>query len=248
MIVFGQVKGWTTFTRFGHNTDLGTSIEDIWSAGGVYSFPTSASTLEVLSDSTNDTNTAGSGARTVTIQGLDASWVEIEETVDLDGTTPVPTTALFLRVNRAFVTTTGTYGTGSDGDITIRISGAGATQALILETSADTVAWDYGQTQLGRYSIPAGKQAFLDTLQVGCESNKRADVTVFQRQGGDTVTAPFTSRRVVKSFEGINTYVETNYRAPLVFPEKTDIIVQARLSNGANGRVNVTYTMFIGPT
>jgi hypothetical protein len=245
MIALGAVKDWSVVHKFGHNSDLGSSIEDVWAAGGVYSYLTAATLLEVVSDDANDT-AAGSGARTVTVEGLDANFHEITETVSLDGITAVPTTKSFIRFNRAFVATTGTYGTGSAGDITVRVVSAGATQGIIQETTFDSIAWDYGQTQIARYTVPAGKFAFLSHVHIGCESNKRADFALFQRRNADTVAAPFSARRVVETFDGVSGEIEFTFDAPLVFPAKTDIFMMARLSNGSNGRVTTSFEVFVG--
>lgn len=245
MIALGAVRGWSVVHKFGANYDLSTSVEDVWSVGGVYSYLTSASTLEVLSDDANDTS-AGTGARSVTIQGLDANFKEISETVNLSGITPVSTANQYIRVNRMFVATTGTYGIGSAGDITLRVESGGATQAIIQETTADTIAWDYGQTQLARYTVPAGKTAFISRVFLVGESNKRTDFAMFQRRSADTVSAPFTAQRLVESWSGVSSGIDFQFDSPVVFPEKTDIYFQARLSSGANGRGTVSFEIFVG--
>jgi hypothetical protein len=245
MIAFGSVNGWKVIHKFGHNSDLGTAIEDVWAAGGVHSFLTAATLLEVVSDDVNDTS-AGSGARTVTLEGLDGDFKEITETVSMNGTSAVATTQSFIRIHRAYVATNGTYGTGSAGDITVRVVSAGATQAIIQETTFDAVAWDYGQSQIARYTVPAGKFAFLSHVHVGCESNKRADFALFQRQGADVVAAPFTPQRVIETFDGVSGDIEFTFDAPIILPAKTDIFMMARLSSGSNGRVTTSFEVFVG--
>ena len=246
MIALGAVKNWIVVHKFGANYDVGTSIEDIWSAGGVYSFPTTASQLEAISSSANDA-AAGTGAQTIRVEGLDANFEEISEDITMNGlSATTATTASFIRVNRAYVLTTGTYGIGSDGDITVRIASAGATQALIQETTADTIAWDYGQSEVGRYTVPAGKTAFVSRVTIIGESNKRTDFAMFQRQNADDVSTPFTARRVVATWSGVSGEDDFVWDAPVVFPEKTDIFFQCRLSNGANGRVSVAFEIFVG--
>jgi len=58
--------------------------EEIWDVGGSYTFPLSADTLAISSDDENDTS-AGTGARTVLVKGLNSSFVEISETITLNG-------------------------------------------------------------------------------------------------------------------------------------------------------------------
>ena len=57
-VAFGQVSGVTPWSKLGFNPSLTTTEEDIWSAGGVYAFPTAATAMEVVSSSATD-NDAG---------------------------------------------------------------------------------------------------------------------------------------------------------------------------------------------
>src|SRR5210317_2657610 len=95
--------------KFGQNAVVGNSMETIWQQGGLYSYPPSASTTTVSSSNANDTS-AGTGARTVQIVGLDGDYNEISETIILNGQTAVTTTNSFLRVNRGVVLTAGSGG------------------------------------------------------------------------------------------------------------------------------------------
>jgi len=48
-IAEGNVSGHTPWTKIGYNPAIGTSEEDVWSAGGLYVFPTGATQMEVVS-------------------------------------------------------------------------------------------------------------------------------------------------------------------------------------------------------
>lgn len=108
--------------RSGGNSDVdtGTVPEDLWSGSGVYTgFPSAAETVRVVSSSANDTS-AGSGARTIRISGLNSSGEFQSEIVTLNGLTPVTTTNIYLRVNRCFVVTSGSSNLAFNaGDITV---------------------------------------------------------------------------------------------------------------------------------
>ena len=80
----GQIAYHEFIHKFGYNPSIGTSDETVWSEGGLYVYPTSASTMYISSSSTADT-AAGTGARTATVSGLDANFDEISETVSLNG-------------------------------------------------------------------------------------------------------------------------------------------------------------------
>ena len=67
----GQIAYHKPLFKFGNNTTVGDSLETIWAEGGLYVYPPSASVMTVSSSSTADTS-AGTGARTVAVSGLDA--------------------------------------------------------------------------------------------------------------------------------------------------------------------------------
>ena len=107
-VSLGLHGGLRHITVNGENLDVSAAAEEsIISAGGVYVFPTVSETLNVVSTSASDT-AAGVGARTVRIEGLDVGFAPIFEDVVLNGTTIVLTTKSFFRVNRVFVTSSGT--------------------------------------------------------------------------------------------------------------------------------------------
>jgi hypothetical protein len=53
-VAFGDVAGVTPWSKLGFNASLTTTEEDIWSAGGLYVFPTAATAMEVVSSSATD--------------------------------------------------------------------------------------------------------------------------------------------------------------------------------------------------
>lgn len=77
-IGFAQVPGYRRVAAIGNNPDLDTATlpEEIWTGGGVYPWLTASTALEIVSSSANDTS-AGTGARTVTINGLSDAYAEV---------------------------------------------------------------------------------------------------------------------------------------------------------------------------
>ena len=84
----GQITYHEFVHKFGFYDSVSTSLTTIWSQGGIYSYLSAASTLYISSSSTDDT-VAGTGARTVTVSGLDNNFDEKVETVSLNGQTGV---------------------------------------------------------------------------------------------------------------------------------------------------------------
>lgn len=242
----GNIVGATIVHKFGRNGDIanGTS-EDIISQGGTYAWLQSATTLEAISSSVND-DSGGTGARVITVQGLDENFDAVEEDITMNGTSvSIATTATFIRVNRAFVKDAGTYAStsagGNAGTITVRIVSAGATQIEIALIGAIAV----GQSQIARYTVPNGKTAYILSTFLNVNSIKTADVYCWQRQGADIVSAPFTSKRLVFQFDSIAGGAPFNPDAPSdPFPEKTDIWFTG-FANSANTEVEVDFELLV---
>lgn len=112
-IARGLVAGFKSVNKFGRNPDVDAAApEDIWFNGGTWVAPTAARIHAIVSTSVNDT-AAGTGARTVTLYGLNASYVEQSETVTLNGTTAVNTVNSYVMIDRAIVATAGSGGTNA---------------------------------------------------------------------------------------------------------------------------------------
>ena len=120
----GRIANTATITVVGRNPDVPSSsaFASVWSGTGVYTGfnATTAEILSIVSDDTADT-LLGTGARTLTITGLNLAYIEQTETISLNGTTPVFTINSYLRVNSIIVATAGSTG-GNVGTITIKQS------------------------------------------------------------------------------------------------------------------------------
>lgn len=144
----GEVSGYISVQVAGNNPSIGNTFEDVWDFGGTFIYPTAGETWEVLSDNVNDMS-AGTGARTVLINGLDTNYVEQTESVTMNGTTPVVTTRTdWFRMTSVIVISSGSGQTNA-GDITIRVSGGGNTRSLI-QTGLS-------RTFNGFFTVPANK-------------------------------------------------------------------------------------------
>lgn len=152
----GQIQGHRNVTVFGFNGDVDTSQVSVWPLQSLITFPSAALQMTVSSTSANDT-AAGTGARTVVVQGLDANYNEVTETVTLNGQTAVTMTASLLRVNYAYVATAGS-GNSAAGDIYI---GTGTVTAGVPATTYNIIKFDYNGTTTGSYTVPAGYTAYV---------------------------------------------------------------------------------------
>lgn len=213
----------------GRNPDVDTSPEDLCDQGGDLTFPTSAESLEVLSASANDDgDPAGTGARTVTVAGLDANYVPQSLAVTMNGTTAVALTGTTWR--RTFSVKVATAGSGgvNAGNITLRVAGGGATRAFMLAS--------HGRTNLGFYTVPAGKAGYLLAFNawfpLDQPTSPIGEIGIMTRSFN---AAPAWHRResvVLNAIAGFNQRYE--FPIPLRIPEKSDIKLRAFDNNVAD--------------
>lgn len=157
-VTAGRIAGHTRFSAIGH-TPTPTANSDVWEGAGLYPFQATATKLELLSASANDT-AAGTGARSWTLSGLDSNFNAISEVVVTSGVTPVQTVNSYLRVNTLQIASAGSGGVNA-GDTTLRVTGAGATQAIARA--------GYGYAKQAIFTVPLGFTLVVTDLllQVG---------------------------------------------------------------------------------
>ena len=107
-IARGRISGATVWNKFGYNNDVDTGTEAVWSQGGAFTYLTTASTVNVVSTSAQDTLTTGTGAWTVLIYGVDSNWDDVIEVVVMNGTNNVESSNSYYGINRMVVYNTGT--------------------------------------------------------------------------------------------------------------------------------------------
>ena len=213
-IAKGTVEGHSLMLKFGRNPDIDSGVEEtVWEGGDRYPFPTTAQSLEVISGSTDDT-ALGSGARTITLIGLDADYQEQTEVIILNGTTPVAIDGTWLRVHRCSVTTAGS-GNVNAGLISVRIAGGGTTLLVIGAGN--------GQTLMAVYTVPAGITAYMLSYYVSANATPTppyADAKLFTRPAAGVIN--------LKHQQALGPgYFMHKFEIPFKIEEKTDIYVNA---------------------
>ena len=162
-VSFGDAAGYGKVNKFGHNLAT-TTGEDVWGGGGTYGFyPTTGETVYAVSASTAD-DAAGTGVQSVVYYGLDDNWLEANEAVVTDGTTPVALTNTYVRMFRG---TSGANG-GSDANVgALTVTNASGIVSIY-------VAAGDGQTQHAIYTIPDGKSGVIIRWTVGISDGGNA--------------------------------------------------------------------------
>lgn len=220
----GDFTGYSNVSKFGYNHSVSQiAYESIWEGSNAYPWMSSADYLQVLSSSANDTS-AGTGARTVEIEGLDSNWDVQTETVSMNGTTVVTTTNQFLRIFRAIVVTGGTS-LRNEGDITIRDQSTSTTRALI--TNGPTSS--FGQTLMAVYTIPAGKTGYVVNINFSSAKDQEQEYRLMARDN-TVANAAWNVKEFMTGRGGFSDFVK---RAINKYTEKTDLDLQVISSSNS---------------
>lgn len=233
----GQIAYHEFIHKFGYNPSIEAAAETIWSEGGLYVYPTSASTMYISSSSAADT-AAGTGARTATVYGLDANFEQINVTVSLNGQTGVQLNGAlnWYRVNRIVVNTAGSGGANAG----VLYVGTEATPSGGVPTNKyATVAIGDNQTLMCLWTVPVGYTAYLHQKDVSSSSSagKFAIFTLVSRPDGGVFN-------VIDRVTLANNATSLSYWNPIVLTEKTDVEVRA-IADSAGGTITVSATLDI---
>jgi hypothetical protein len=231
----GEIEGVGYIEKFGMNTDVDANKETIWDGGDIYSYVSTAETVAVTSTLGTD-SAAGTGARTVEIQGLDADHNLVYETLTVGGGAG---TQEFLRVFRAKVVTAGTSGV-NEGTISITSSDTSTVLAQIGVDGTGSNAAGRGQTFMALYTVPAGKTAYLTQWTVGA-GKQNTDAVAFILSRPSDGNGAWNSKDIITV--SATTYAK-DYKIPLQFTEKTDIEVRA-YSTTNNSLVSSTFNLIL---
>jgi len=224
----GLVTGHSTIIIAGFNPAVGTTQEDIWDAGGTQVQPASASVLDISSANANDTS-AGTGARTLLVEGLDSSYDEQSETITMNGTSTVQTVNTYLRFRKAVNVTAGTTLT-NEGLITITHN----TSALVM----GNIIVGKGSTESSVFTIPNGKTAFVLGAFFGNSGGQTVVITLKVRPQNE---AEFVGNTIEIGNTPFNLGLSVT---PRVILEKTDIKLSAETQTG-NSSVSGTLQMIL---
>ncbi len=231
----GQITMHNSFSVFGYNPDVDTSEETIWPDGGTIVHPTTASVLKVSSTSADDTS-AGTGARTVYIEGLNGSYNVVSETVILNGQTAVNTTNSYMYVNQLYVVTVGSGGENA-GVINV---GTGVVTAGVPAVLYDLIAIGYNTRTTAHYCVPAGYTAYLvqGTITAG-QASGSTSITAFLKQH-----SPDGILRVAAVSTLNNGSVTYDFTYPIAVAEKNCIGASA-IGSAANNSVSAFFNIVL---
>lgn len=219
----GNVPGHSIVHKFGRNNNVPDSSWELVSLiGGSTSFRSSPSTIRIKAGGNVWDTFDGSGARVITVEGLDENLLEASETIITSGAlASASTTTRFWRVYRSYVDGVGVYGGGNSGAINIEDSGG--------EADMIRIGPDKGQTQYTAFSIPADKTGYLLSVHLSTGHTTPADFRLMTQDGINTISAPFSSKKLKNYWDktlGVTKYMP---RSPeLTLSPGSDIWIEAR--------------------
>lgn len=224
-VLKGNVPGHHLEHVHGHSANIGTTVQDLWPSATKLVYLSSAEQMNIVSTSAADAS-AGTGARTVEVLGLDGNFVKQRETITMNGLTDVLTTKSFIRVEQILVLTVGS-GLENAGDITATADSAGTLQEF-MEISLN-------HSLSAHYTSPAGIWAVFAAYELNVGEGKDLILDV---KAGDGLGALDTVHR--------NHVFESPFVSPIhdvIVPPKTDITFRVNLTQGSAAGVAASFNM-----
>ena len=231
-IVEGNVPDHQAIYKFGNNDSVGTTQESIWNEGGLYPWAAvdaAAGQVTISSTSANDTS-AGTGARTATIYGLDLSGVDQNETLTLNGQTAVTSVSSYSRIFRIIINTAGTS-LANEGIIRV---GTGAVAGGVPAVVWALVDIGRNQTLQAVWSVPAGKTFYMTDATFSVGGSKGAEGVMMVRPPGEMFQVKFLAHHA----GGVD-YIPFTF--PLMFTAGTDIDMRAT-AGALNTEIGATFS------
>ena len=215
----GLVPGVDGINKFGKIPTVTSALSPatVWFNGGIYPWQAGTFTLEGFSASPADADPAGAGMRTARVQGLDTNWALQSKDFALAGAGVVAIPGTWRRVFRVFGLTNDPAVESNAGNITVRITGAGAVQAVIEATA--------GQTEQAAFTIPAGKSGLLFEYSASvilATANSEVELNVQTREN-DIVGRPWRRRAPLGVSSNGSSSRSRELDFPIPLPEKTDV-------------------------
>jgi hypothetical protein len=212
-VALGKTTGNEAWNIFGYNTGAGTNLRAMWYRANTtdYVFPSAAQIMQVKSTDAADT-------MNLLIQGLDANYDRISETVTLAGTSVVSTTKEYLRLNGAIILAGSNAGTIDIGD---DLAGT--------PTYYKGIRPGDGRCQDSFSTIPRGYQFALYRIDAFSADGTAAKPAVFRNYVANESGRILNVARTT-FFNNMN----IQRRIPFVYAEKTDIQFQLSSITGSH--------------
>ena len=223
-----QISGHSIANIFAYGTTPATAglFRTVWEnmATADYVFPTSASTMTLVS--TVNTDTA-----TITIVGTDASYNLISENLVLNGTTGVTTVNSYFRINNISVS----VGSATNPSGVITLSVSSTVYAQINTQTVSGVTASIGTSQMGVYTVPNGYTFY--GYRYGAYSSFNGNSANYTTYRALTNSSSGMQRAIVQT--PFNTTYEVQRHFPFPYASGTDLRFQVASSAAAAAVVSI---------
>ena len=217
-----QIMGHSSANIFGYGTTPATAglFRTIWENMSTtdYVFPTSASTMTLVSTVITDT-------ATITITGLDASYNLLTENLVLNGTTGVTTVNSYFRINNIAVS----VGSATNPTGVITLSVSSTVYAQINTQVVNGVTTSIGTSQMGVYTVPNGYTFY--GYRYGAYSSFNGNSANYTTYRALTNASSGVQRVIVQT--PFNTQYEVQRHFPFPYTSGTDLRFQIASSAAA---------------
>ena len=231
-IARGLVRNTSHVNKFGYNGAVGTSYETVWCGSTLMPYVSIANNMVVTSSSSDD-DVAGTGAQTITVEGLDENYNPVSAVFNMNGTgNSTNTSVSFLRTYRAFVTRVGS-GDSNQGVILGSLSGSNIIHILTGEN----------QTLQANFTTAANTTAFITDIHLSSgKENKTGLFRLVVRDNRTPTNKPFLNKQIVELYRAPTTI---EYPVPLKIPEKHDIEMQCKNLDAGTLSTSATFNLTI---
>ena len=224
----GQIPYHSPANIFAYGTTPATAglFRTVWEnmATTYYVFPSSASTMTLVS--TVNTDTA-----TITISGLDASYNLLSENLALNGTTNVTTVNSYFRINSIAVS----VGSATNPTGVVTLSGGGNVYAQINTTTVSGSTTSIGVSQMAVYTVPNGYTFY--GWRYGAYSSFNGNTANYTTYRAITNASSGVEKVIVQT--PFNTNYEVQRHFPYGYPAGTDLRFQIASSAATAAVVSV---------
>ena len=231
-IARGIVTNARAVRQYGRNSAVSSTFVPV-SRGGIYRTPQvgSEQALRIRAGGNANDSAAGSGAREITLVGLDATGEPITETIATNGASASALSSLeFLRLTDAFVSKSGTYATQTAlshaGTINIE-DAAGNLWAIIQDTDIPR-----GDAEIAAYSVPVNRSLYISHVRLQSDLANKTNLVMFKRSGILQTAAPYNGMQLIAEFPSLSGVEIMTYDPPIRIEQLSDVGFLAKSSSG----------------
>jgi hypothetical protein len=224
----GDVLNTTFIHKFGNTPDFDTADGSvyIWDGANDGGIDQMQYTFSIIADIDSLSSSNAGDTQNIEVQGLDANYNLVIQTITLTGQTRVPLDTNLIRVFRLKNVSSSDIA----GQVYCYVNTAIATGIPVDKTKVRAlINGNNNQTLMSIYTIPAGKTGYMQNwyaTTAGASKTSNYIISLYARPFGEVFQLKHLS---AISDAGTSSY-KHEYKEPEKFTEKTDIIMKAEMT------------------